>query len=152
MKNKNILKQSILNRKIVSGDIVQIEMTTDCTGEHIYIITHQYGTETVFFRDLSRLFVKKVGSSIYCCSIVSGNDIIQLHKISEDDFIRLITGKRFRVFVDNDVFTLEDYSDEQSHNIMKDIITDRQTCAFGELDPRLVHSVCYQFEEISANR
>ena len=63
--------------------------------------------------------------------------------------MELINEKRFRVFVDNEVFTLEDYSDYESHNIIKDILTDRQTGAYGELDPRLVPSVCYQFDEIT---
>lgn len=149
MKSTNIMNQSLLNRKIVSGDIVQIEIIAGCTGVYVYKITHQYGVETVSFKELSRLFVKKIGSSVYCCSIMSENDVIQLHKITEEDFKGLIAEKRFRVFVDNDVFTLEDYSDDDSHKIIKDIISDRQTCAFGELDPRLVPSICYQFEEIS---
>ena len=148
MQNTDNIIQSVLNRKIVSGDIVQIEFTMDSNRDKSYKITHRYGVQAVSFNELSRLFVKQVGYSIYCCSIMSGNDVIQLHKIAEGDFRDLISEKKFRIFVDNDVFTLEDYSDEQSHNIMKDIITDRQSCAFGELDPRLVPSVCYQFEEI----
>ena len=149
MQNTNNFIQSVLNRKIVSGDIVQIDFTIDSTQNRYYKITHQYGVQVVSFNELSRLFVKQVGCSIYCCSIMSGSEVIQLHKITEDEFRRLISEKKFRIFVDNEVFTLEDYSDEHSHDIMKDIITDRQTCVFGELDPRLVPSVCYQFEEIT---
>ena len=149
MQNTNMNIQSVLNRKIVSGDIVQIELVMDSNKCRCYKITYQNGVQTVTFNELSRLFVKKVGSSIYCCSITSCNAFTQLHKITEDDFMELINEKRFRVFVDNEVFTLEDYSDYESHNIIKDILTDRQTGAYGELDPRLVPSVCYQFEEIT---
>jgi phospholipid N-methyltransferase len=40
MQNTNNFIQSVLNRKIVSGDIVQIDYTIDSTQDRYYKITH----------------------------------------------------------------------------------------------------------------
>ena len=137
----------ILDRDIKSGDIIRFEK--QATKEHTYNIVYSHGSLQIGYEDLSRLFIKDFSKAIYCNSIHASGMNHQLHRLSEEEFYRLVEQKEFRAYLDHDVYTLKNYpASDPSEKIREILNTDIQTPLLDR-DSRFIRAICMQFEEIT---
>lgn len=140
----------LLDRTIKSGDVIRIERAD--AEKHIYNIVYSHGSFQVEYRDLSKLFIKALGKAIYCNSIHADGQDHQLHKLSEEDFFRLVDKREFTVYIDNQVYTLKNYPECDANEQLKMILNANLSPPALESDGRFVLSRCMQFEEVAIKK
>lgn len=146
MYNSRERSHDVLDRRLVSGDNIHFEYI-ESEGD-IYRIVYDRGFYNISFAELSKLFVKSLGKSMYCCTLYSSAGEFQLYKMSKEEFNKLVSGRKFKVFMDENVFTLADYPYNNPTDALKMILNETSSKVMVENDPRFVRSTCMQFEEI----
>ena len=136
----------LLDRMIKSGDIIRIEKTD--AQEHIYSLVFSHGCFQIEFKDLSKLFIKAFGKAIYCNSIHADGENHQLHKLSEEEFCRLVEKNEFTVYIDDQVYTLKNYPESDASEVIKNMLNTDLYDPSLEMDNRFIQSQCMQFEEV----
>ena len=135
----------LMDRQMKSGDIVRIQKGRD---EHTYNIIYSHGTLLMDYEELAELFVKAYGKTIYCNSIYVDGIERQLYKLPEDEFYRLVQGKSFTVYIDDDVFTLRNYPVDNAAAVIGGILCSECYEMSLTTDARFVRTRCIQFEEV----
>ena len=146
MYNSRERSHDVLDRRLVSGDNIHFEYI-ESEGD-IYRIVYERGFLNISFGELSKLFVKSLGTSMYCCTLYSSAGEFQLYKMSKEEFNELVSGKKFKVFIDENVFTLAEYPYKNPADALKMILSETSPTVIVENDSRFVRSRCMQFEEI----
>ena len=103
------------------------------------------------FEDLSGLYLKAPGRSVYCCSIQCTDKSYQICRLSEEEFWEIVKGKHFKVIVDNATKRLLESAYDTTLTLADNICRVFSLLDAGkedELQNVLKKSPCYQFVEI----
>lgn len=146
----NVNYHNFFRRELRSGDCIHFERECREGEYYTYKIIYERGEVYITFQELTRLYVKTFGKSVYCSSILSNGNVFQLFKISEDEFYNLVKDKFFRVYIDDQVFTLIDYPLDNVCGKLKEILNEDHYDMIRSTDHRFEQSSCIQFQEIDS--
>ena len=136
-----------LDKELRSGDTIRFESIAEESNK--YRIVYDRSSIIIDFDDLSKLFIKSLGKSMYCSTIYSDDGEYQLYKLTSEEFKRLVWGKHYKVFIDDSVYTLIDYPAENAHEKLKEILNEDSHEVVVDSDTRFIQSRCMHFDEVN---
>ena len=140
--------KTLRERELATGDIVEFRvLNSHHTTDQRFRIQHRTGFIELTFDEVRQFFIKKESSDIFCCTIKVDYQIFQIFKLTFEQFTNLVTGKKFRIYVDNEMYSFKDTSDTQSLEIFKYKVLDLSLLGDVTVSPEMAKSTCYQFEE-----
>ncbi len=121
-----------------------------CPDRHSFRVNDS-PSRSFCFEDLSGLYLKVPGRSVYCCSIQCAEKSYQICRLSEEEFWEIVKGKHFKVIVDNSTKRLQESAYDTTMTLADNICRVFSLLDAGredELCDVLKKSPCYQFVEI----
>lgn len=123
-----------------------------CPDQHSFRVNDS-PSRVFCFEDLSGLYLKTPGHSIYCCSIQCADKNYQICRLNEAEFWEIVKGKQFKVIVDNATKRLLESAYDTSLTLEENICRVFSLLDAGKEDELLnvlKKSPCYQFVEIQS--
>jgi hypothetical protein len=140
--------KTLRERELATGDIVEFQVpNSHRTTEQRFRIQHRTGFIELTFDEVRQFFIKKECSDIFCCTIKVDYQIFQIFKLTYEQFTNLVAGKKFRIYVDNEMYSFKDISETQPLDRFKYKVQDLSLIGDVTESPEMVKSTCYQFEE-----
>lgn len=141
--------KTLRERELATGDIVEFQIMSCITStSQKFRIQHCTGYIELSFDEIRQFFIKKDCSDIFCCTIKVDCKTYQIFKLSFDDFKELVEGKRFRVYINSDVYTFRDLMYTKSLELFKYMVIDLSLKCDVTESPEMIKCTCFQFEEI----
>lgn len=148
---KKLPMKSLKEKKLTSGDVIEFQsINTNETSPNILKINYNTGHIVISFDEIRQLFIKEGYNDIFCNTIKVGNQIFQIFNLTLDHFRRLVDGKRFKVYVDNEMYALKsslcDYSVD---DFRRHVLRFHSICDAIASDD-FVRTMSFQFEETNS--
>ena len=121
-----------------------------CSDRHSFRVNDSPSRDFCF-EDLSGLYLKTPGRSVYCCSIQCADKNYQICRLNEEEFWEIVKGKQFKVIVDNATKRLLESAYDTTLTLADNICRVFSLLDAGredELRNVLKKAPCYQFVEI----
>jgi hypothetical protein len=135
-------------REITTGDIVEFQfINANTISDQRFRIQHKTGFIELTFDEVRQFYIRKDSNQIFCSTIKVGSRIFQMFTLSYEQFINLVVGKRFRIYVDNDMYSFKDISDIHSLDTFKYKVLELSLMGDVTATHEMINTTCYQFEE-----
>lgn len=140
--------KTLREREIKTGDIIEFQVANTSSADCITLkLLHKTGCIELSFDDIKQFFIKKGCSNIFCSTIKVDNRVFQMCNLTLEQFMGLVGGKKFRVYVDNDMYSLKTVSSSCTLELFKEMVLNLSQSGDVTDSPEIARTTCFQFEE-----
>ena len=141
--------KTLRERELATGDIVEFYNAKNRNiNNPRFRIQHKTGFIELTFDEVRQFYIKKDCNNIFCSTIKVNGRVFQMFNLSYEQFIQLVSGKRFRIYVDHDMYSLKDITDIRSLDMFKYKVLELSLQGDVTDVQEMNQCTCYQFEEV----